>query len=203
MISPAPAGLLRRLRVPGYLILALALAFPLADLLVQTMPLKPTQVVWRFGAMGLFSGAVAAPILILFFIYALALLSGDRKVIIAVIAISAILALILLGGSGAFALDALQMKRRVQAAAQPRFTVAAAQAMAKLLLQGLASVVLAVSALVTVRGTKAAPVRVERPSGPNLIVGSRGAALRNIQAPTPTPAEGSATIDAPTTRVDE
>jgi hypothetical protein len=203
MISPAPVGLVRRLRVPGYLILAIALVFPLADLFVQTMPLKPTQVVWRFGAMGLLSGAVGAPLLILFLIYVLALMAGDRKVVFVVIAVSAVLALVLLGGSGAFALDALQMKRRVQPAAQPRFSVAAAQAMAKLLLQGLASVVLAASALVTIRGTKAAPVRAERPSGPNLIVGSRGTALRNVQAPTPTPAEGSITIDAPSSRVDE
>lgn len=176
---------------------------PLADLLVQTMPVRPEQVVWRFGAVGLLSGAVGAPILVLFFIYALALMAGDRKVIVAVIVVSAILALILLGGSGAFALDALQMKRRVQAAAQAKFTFQVAQAMAKLLLQGLASVVLAASALVTIRGTKAAPPRAERPSGPNLIVGSRGASVRNIQAPTPTPAEGSMTIDGPNARVDE
>ena len=201
MISPAPAGLVRRLRVPGYLILAIALVFPLADLLVQTMPLKPSQVVWRFGTMGLLSSAVSAPILVLFMIYVLALMAGDRKVVLTVVAISAVFALVLLAGSGAFALDALQMKRRVAAAAQARFTLATAQAMMKLLLQGLASVVLAVSALVTVRGTKVAAPRAERPSGPNLIVGSRGAAMRNLHAPTPTPAEGSATIDS--TRVDQ
>src|SRR5258705_8802918 len=133
MTHSAPNSLARRLRVPGYLFFGIAMFLPVLDLLVSVYPIRLGEVVWRFGAVGLLSSAVGAPLLVLFFVFALALFAGDRKVILTVGVISALVALLLVAGTGSFALDALQMKRRVQAAAQHRFTLAPLQATIRLL----------------------------------------------------------------------
>ena len=178
--AAAPNALARRLRVPGYLILGIAMVLPLLDLLVSVMPLKPSTVVWRFGAVGLLSSAIGAPLLILFFIYVLAFLSGDRKIVAVCAALAAVIALLMIAGAGTFALDALQMKRRVQEAAQARFLLASAQAMMKLGLEGLAALVLAVSAFRTLKGAKAAAVaRAEARPSSSLLMG-RAASARPI-----------------------
>ena len=104
MISSAAQNLAQRLRAPGYIILGIAMILPILDFIVSTIPLKPTTVVWRFGAFGLLSSAIGAPLLVLLLIYALALLAGDRKVMILVAVLAALIALTLIGGSGAFAL---------------------------------------------------------------------------------------------------
>ena len=170
--AAAPNALVRRLRAPGYLILGIAMVLPLLDLLVSVMPLKPTTVVWRFGAVGLLSSAIGAPLLILFFIFVLAFLAGDRKIVALCAALAAVIALIMIAGAGTFALDALQMKRRVQEAAQARFLLASAQAMMKLGLEGLASLVLAVSAFRTFKGAKAVAVaRAEARPSSSLLMG--------------------------------
>lgn len=173
MISSAPTSLVRSLRVPGYVILGIAMVLPMLDLLVSVMPLRPSTVVWRFGAVGLYSSAIGTPLLILFFIYVLAHLSGDRKVRIVVGVISALIAVSLVAAAGAFILDALQMRQRIQPAAQTRFMTASVQAMLKLALQGLAALVLAVSVFRSSKAAKLAPAaRTESGrSGSPLLVG--------------------------------
>jgi hypothetical protein len=152
--AAAPNQFVRRLRAPGYCILAIAMILPLVDLLIPLSPLRPTMLQWRFGAVGLLASAIGAPLLVLFLIYVLAYFSGDRKVMVACAVMATLIALTLFGGAGAFALDALQMKRRIQDAAQARFIVASGQALLKMGLQGLASLVFAVSAFRTLKGAK-------------------------------------------------
>ena len=168
-MSTAP-DLLRRLRAPGYLIMAVTSILPLIDLLMAISPMHPGTVMWRFGAVGLVSSAVGAPLLVLTLIYALALLSGDRKVVVAVGVIAALIALLLLIGAGAFTLDALQMKSRVNPVALDKFKGASALALLKLLVMCVASIVLAVSAFRAARQSKREVVRTARPSG-KLVVG--------------------------------
>jgi len=146
MTPTAPNSLARRLRVPGYIFFGIAMFLPVLDLLVSVYPIRLGEVVWRFGAVGLLSSAVGAPLLVLFFVFALALFAGDRKVILTVGVVAALVALLLVAGTGSFALDALQMKRRVQAAAQQRFMLASMQAMLKLLVEAVCAIVLSVSA---------------------------------------------------------
>ena len=134
MTTPAPNSLARYLRAPGYLFFGLAMLLPVLDLMITVYPWHIGQVVWRFGAVGLLSSAVGAPLLVLFFIFALALFAGDRKVVIAVGVIAALIALLLISGAGSFALDALQMKRRVQAAAPNPLRMSSMTAVTKLVL---------------------------------------------------------------------
>lgn len=169
MTSTAP-DLLRRLRAPGYLIMAVTSILPIIDLMMAISPMHPGTVMWRFGAVGLISSAVGAPLLVLTLIYALALLSGDRKVVIAVGVIAVLLAVLMIGGAGAFTLDALQMKSRVNPVALTKFKGASALALLKLVVMGIAAIVLAVSAFRSSRLVKREVVRSNRPNA-NLIVG--------------------------------
>ena len=173
MITSAPNNVVRRLRVPGYLFLGIAMILPVIDLFVLVYPLRLTQVIWRFGAVGLLSSAVGAPLLVLFFVFALALFAGDRKVVAAVGVLAALIALLLIGGAGSFSLDALQMKRRVQAAAQLKYLMTAGQALVKLLIEALSAIVLSVSAF-RAASAKALPVSpAEQRTSAGLVMGRR------------------------------
>jgi hypothetical protein len=170
--AAAPNTFIRRLRTPGYLIFVIAMVLPLVDLLVSLAPLRPTTLLWRFGAVGLLASAIGAPLLVLFLIFVLAYFSGDRKVMIVCTAIAALIALVMIVGAGSFALDALQMQRRIPAAAQSRFITASAQALFKLGLQGLAALVLAVSSFRTLKSARSFPgPRTEARPSSNLLVG--------------------------------
>lgn len=190
MLTSAPNSLARRLRVPGYLFLGIAMILPVIDLFVGIYPFRLGQVVWRFGAVGLLSSAVGAPLLVLFFVFALALFAGDRKVVIGVGIVAALIALILIGGAGSFSLDALQMKRRVQAAAQLKYMMASGQALFKLLLEALSAIVLSISAF-RAANAKALPVSpAEQRTSAGLVMGRRATGkVGPVGAPEAIPAQ--------------
>ena len=170
--AAAPNPFIRRLRTPGYLILGIAMILPLVDLVISLSPLRPTTLMWRFGAVGLLASAIGAPLLVLFLLYVLAYFSGDRKVMILCAVLAVVIALLMIGGAGTFVLDALQMKRRIQEAAQARFVMASGQALFKMGLQGLAALVLAVSSFRTIKGVKSLPgPRTEARASSKLLVG--------------------------------
>ena len=169
MTSSAP-DLVRRLRAPGYLIMAVTSILPLIDLLMAISPMHAGTVMWRFGAVGLISSAIGAPLLVLTLVYALALLCGDRKVVITVGVIAAIVAVLMLVGAGSFTLDALQMKGRVNPVALDKFKGASALALVKLVVMGISAIVLAVSAFRSAKLAKKETARATR-LGATLIVG--------------------------------
>lgn len=173
MTSSAP-DLIRRLRAPGYLIMAVTSILPLIDLLMAISPMHPGTVMWRFGAVGLISSAIGAPLLVLTLVYALALLCGDRKVVITVGVIAVLIALLMVAGAGSFTLDALQMKGRVNPAALDKFKGASALALVKLVVMGIASIVLAVSAFRSAKLAKRETVKSTR-AGATLIMGQPAA----------------------------
>ena len=173
-MTPSASDLIRRLRAPAYLIMAVTSILPLIDLLMAISPMHFGTVMWRFGAVGLISSAIGAPLLVLVLIYALALLSGDRKVVITVGIIAAIIAVLMIGGAGSFALDALQMKSRVNPVALDKFKGASALALVKLLVMGVSAIVLAVSAFRSAKLMKRDTVRVTRPNA-GLVVGQASA----------------------------
>ena len=171
---PSTSDLIRRLRTPAYLIMAVTSILPLIDLLMAISPMHPGTVMWRFGAVGLISSAIGAPLLVLVLVYALALLSGDRKVVITVGVIAVIIAVLMIGGAGSFSLDALQMKSRVNPVALDKFKGASALALVKLLVMGVSAIVLAVSSFRSAKLMKRDTVRATRPSA-GLVVGQPGA----------------------------
>jgi hypothetical protein len=142
---------IRRLRVPTYTILGMALLLQVLDLIATVSPMHAGQVLWRFGAVGLFASAVINPLILLIFIYVLAVALGDKVTIRVIAALAALLAVLILIGAGSFSLDTLQMKSRVQPEALDKFKGAALLALFKLLLELVSSTVLAVSAIRTLR----------------------------------------------------
>lgn len=158
---PDPA-LLRRFRVPAYVILLLGGAFPFADWLMTIYPLQLGSVPWRFGAAGLAANLVVGPLVTLVLIYGVALLSGDRKIVMVVAAVAALAAVMALLAAGSFTLDALQMKNQVRPEQLRRFTLTAAQAWIKLLAQALGAAILAVSATRAVRAMRPAVPQARR-----------------------------------------
>jgi hypothetical protein len=195
MTPPAPNSFARHLRVPGYLFFGIAMILPMLDLLVSVYPIRLGTVVWRFGAVGLLSSAIGAPLLVLFFIFALAVFAGDRKVILTVGVVSALIALLLIAGTGSFALDALQMKRRVQAAAQQRFMMAAMQAMLKLILEAISAIVLAIAAFRTLKKAKVIAISRSEARGSGSLIMGRPGSLRAVAAAEVPPAAITATTD--------
>lgn len=163
----APSDAIRRFRTPAYLIFTLAAILPIVELILAVSPVKPTQVMWRFGAVGLFASAAAAPLIILLLVYGVALLSEDRVVLYVIGSLAGFAAAVLIISSGAFTLDALQMKRQVNAPAMTKFAIASVQAFVKLLLQGLAAAVLSVSAF---RAARALKREVSRPARSSTLV---------------------------------
>jgi len=173
-MTPSSSDLIRRLRTPAYLIMAVTSILPLIDLLMAISPMHLGTVMWRFGAVGLISSAIGAPLLVLVLIYALALLCDDRKVVLTVGIIATIIAVLMIAGAGSFALDALQMKGRVNPAALDKFKGASALALVKLLVMGVSAVVLAVSSFRSAKVMKRETARVTRPNS-TLVVGQAGA----------------------------
>ena len=191
MITSAPNSLVRRLRAPGYLVLGTAMVFPLVDWLVPVLPLRPLTIAWRFGAVGYLSSAMGAPLLVLFLFYALAYFSGDRKVMVLCAVLAGLIALSAIAGAGTFALDALQMKSRVQAPAQSKFLLVSGWALCKLAIEGLASLVLVVNVVRNLRNAKTlSALRSEARTTSSLLMGR---AQRPVSAemavipPTPNP----------------
>jgi hypothetical protein len=88
----------------------------------------------------------------LFFMLAIALAAEDRGVTFAVSSLSAVFAVLCLGATGAFALDALQMKSQVQANLAESYGIASMWVVAKLILSVIALGVIATAAFRSVQG---------------------------------------------------
>ena len=172
----------RRLRTPTYTVLGIALLLQVFDLIAAIAPMHFDQLLWRFGAVGLAASAVANPLILLIFIYVLAVALGDKTTIRVVAVISGLIALFLLIGAGSFSLDTLQMKSRVQPAAADKFKLAALLALFKLLAELVSASVLTMSAIKTLRYLQRTVPRVD--SLGSLVVG-RGAQGRpaGVKAP--------------------
>jgi hypothetical protein len=186
MLTPAANSLIRRIRGPGYLLFLSALILPLIDFLIQIYPYRMSTVVWRFAAVATLSGAIAPPVLILFLIFVLATMSGDRKVLLTIGVVCSLLALLLIGSAGSFALDALQMKQRVQEAAQTKYLASAGQALFKLLVQTLCTIVLAVSSFRATRAATSTLSAADQRASAGLVMGRRAGTIRPGAADVPT-----------------
>ena len=143
-----------RVRTPGYLIFFVVLIIPVVDYAAAMLPMHLSNPTWRFGAMGLSGGYAVATIAELYLFFALAVAARDRKVIITVGVVAAVIAVVLLGSSAIFVLDALQTRALVTPATMNRFDMGAVEAMIKLLLGVVAGAVLALAAFRTARRSR-------------------------------------------------
>ncbi|MGH7517755.1 MAG: hypothetical protein ACREOC_09830 [Gemmatimonadales bacterium] len=114
----------------------LLIASPLADLVAALLPMRPGEVSWRFGAYGLLTNSLVSPILGLAIILVLSGFRQRRGATAITAAVSALLALFLIGGFALFVLDYLQLRQAVGTAARGPYDSAAFKAMIVAALEG-------------------------------------------------------------------
>ena len=194
MTSPvATQSLARRLTAPAYIILTLSILFEIIDVSIALRPTHFDTVIWRFGALGTASNAVARPLLLLTFIYAVALFAGDRKVLRTVGALASFVGVLLLVGMAAFALDSLQVKGQIPPVEMHKFYIAAGVALMKMGLLAITAGVLAVNAL-RAPGAAQGTTRAPRGSAAGLVMSSttRSSSTEKTAIPDSSPASTSA-----------
>jgi len=115
-----------------YLMAALLVLVPLAEATSSVWPFRPGEVIWRYGAAGLYSRVLVTPLL------GVLLASGTAVVFkhartLRVFSVAAFAgALVLALWSGLFVLDALQMRPQVHPAGLAPFYAASLQALARM-----------------------------------------------------------------------
>lgn len=178
MASTTPRDVLRPLRLPGYSFLALTILLQTADFFITVAPFRPTAVMWRFSALGTASGSIGNALLLILLLYVFALLLQDSPALATVTGLTAFLALILFLSGAAFALDALQLRSRVDPQVVKRFDIAAAEAIIKFVAQGVIAALMSISSLRSWRLSKRAGFREGRASEEMFVV-------RNNPSPRP------------------
>jgi hypothetical protein len=175
---------LRAIRTPAYAFLGVNLIFQVSGFLLGVMPFTLGSAMWRFSFAGAFAGNVGNILMLLLLLFAVSLQFSDRVAITIVGVFAALGTLILFGGAVSFALDALQLRGRVDLQVIRRFDVGAAETLLKYLVQGAVSLLLSMSAYRAYRAVARGPQRVSSHEG--VFVGlaeartskSRGAEFR-------------------------
>jgi len=80
----------RRLRVPGYLVMAAITIVQVVDVGIRAWPFRLHSPAWRLGVIGFAANAVGTPMLALLAILAIAVGVGDRGITYLVASLSAI-----------------------------------------------------------------------------------------------------------------
>ena len=127
---------LRRLQGPLYLSCLLLVLIPLVDLVSNVWPLRPWEVGWRYGAVGLASGFILTPFLGWVAGLALARTLLQPRALLLFSWGSVGVAILLGGATAVFILDALQVGEGVPDMGRSTFQIGAVRAAVKLALVG-------------------------------------------------------------------
>jgi hypothetical protein len=146
--------LARRVRTPGYLIMALLIVSPLIELCTAAWPFQIHQAAWRLSFVGTAGASLGLPILGLFLIFWLAVLAADTGALLLVSGASVLGGILCVLEAAMFALDALEMKARVRPALAARYDAVSAWWLIKLCAAGAILFVLALSAFRAARSVR-------------------------------------------------
>lgn len=174
MSSSSISDRLRRSRITGavYFVGLLCLLFPLVDLVTNVWPLRPSDVQWRYGAVGLGSGFLLTPLLGLALISLLATIQAKAGILRTAGVVGIAAAVVLLSVTLLFVLDALQVRVGVQEQEQWFFRTAVIRAFGKNLLGSVAFGALGIGAFKSARRAKEARKEKEetRSRGPEKVL---------------------------------
>jgi hypothetical protein len=148
------SDLARRVRTPGYLIMALLIVSPLIELCTAAWPFQIHQAGWRLSFVGTAGASLGLPILGLFLIFWLAVLAADTGALLLVSGASVLGGILCVLEAAMFALDALEMKARVRPALAARYDAVSAWWLIKLCAAGAILFVLALSAFRAARSVR-------------------------------------------------
>lgn len=124
-------GALDKMVGPVYIAGILFVILPIVDLVTNVIPLQPGDVAWRYGAVGLSSGFLLTPLLGML-VLALGAAYAEHALVLRILAGLGIAgAVVLIGVSVLFTLDALQLRGAVTPAESARFDIGAVKAVGK------------------------------------------------------------------------
>ena len=135
----------RRLRLPGYLVMAAMTIVQVVDVGIRAWPFRVHSPAWRLGVVGFAANAVGTPMLTFLVILAIAVVAGDRGVAYLIASLSALGAAFCLLATGVFALDAMQLKGQVQASLSHQYDVASFWLVARVLIAALVFIVIGIT----------------------------------------------------------
>ena len=145
MMRPISSDLVRRARIPGYLVMAFLIVSPLIELCAAAWPFQIRQAAWRLSFVGTAGASLGLPILGLFLTFLLAALVADKFAMWIVSAFSVFGGVLCFLEAGVFSLDALEMKSHVRAALTQRYDAMSAWWLLKLCAAGVILLAMAVS----------------------------------------------------------
>lgn len=102
----------------------LMIATPLAETLMVALPIRLSQVGWRFGTIGLLSRALMTPLLGVLLALGIALLLEHRAMLRVLMVATGVGAFVLAAMIGLFLMDGLQMRVQIPVEARPAFDLA-------------------------------------------------------------------------------
>jgi hypothetical protein len=137
----------RRLAAPAYLIAFLFCLVPLMDFVVATYPMQPGTLKWRTGALGLLAGVWLVPLLGNLIAMVTAYIMGHRGVNRTIAALQLMVAILMLGVLGLFALDVIAFRQSIPPENEPGYLMAVSGAFTKHLSAVIALIVLAVTGI--------------------------------------------------------
>jgi hypothetical protein len=166
-----PSEVARRTRTPAYAIACLLFLIPLIEIVVSASPFRIHDPNWRIALVSAGANASTTILLGLLLAYLVGAFTDDRLTVWVVAVVSTLMVLACVGGSGAFALDALQMRAQVRPGLEERYNLTSAWALGKIVLVGLGAAVLSVSAFRNARSARREYERRGKKS-PTVLVGS-------------------------------
>ena len=182
LLSPS-AEAVRRARVPAYFVAGLMFLIPLTEIAVSAWPYLIHDPAWRIGLITVSASVSTGILLALLITYLVAVFADERKTILLVGFVGALMVLFCIGAAGAFMLDALQMRAALRPGLQDRYNLQSGWALAKICLAAIGSAVLSVSAFRTAGAARRAPDRrgAKAPSG--VLMTSSSTSVVSGQAP--------------------
>jgi hypothetical protein len=119
------------LTAASYIIALLLVLFPLGDFILAAVPTANRGIAWRFGALGLLSGALFIPTVGIVAALTVAVRQVHRGVMRTIGVVAAVIAVLLLAATILFILDTLQMRPQVNPVQRGRFLLASGYALVK------------------------------------------------------------------------
>jgi hypothetical protein len=169
----------KNLAWPLYLTGLVIIGFPALEFFLTILPLSPSILSWRFGAMGLLARSILIPLLGLALIYGTAVVLNHVWMLRVVAIVALVGAVLLLPAMGLFALDMLQLRNEVRAEASAAYDASSVVALMRLFA---CCVVLVAFGLSSWKNARRKGGKKDRKSGPSALVSSRGTSQKGAAA---------------------
>jgi hypothetical protein len=158
--------------------MATMIATSFIELGLRSSPFRIHSVAWRLQFLGGGASVLLTAIFALYLVFAIAAIAGDGGVEYVVAGLAVIGVVLCAGAAGIFSLDILQMKGQVSSEGVGQYAVGAVWVVSRLGVVAVLFLVLAVSAIRTVRGTPRKPTAVmAQRKGGSMLIGTQAPVL--------------------------